>query len=109
MEIPAEENYLDDSDSTFELTTDLDFAISSGCNYYEVDNTIKELKELSIVIVVCSKENYKNFDKKDSKVIEDSRSSVTREGLFGDDEYGYEGSHSDLIPAYLIIFEEDKV
>ena len=106
MEIPAEENYLDDSDSTFELTTDLDFAISSGCNCCEVDNTVKKL---SFVFVVCSEENYKNLNKTDSELIEDSRSSVTREGLFGDDEYGFVENLSELIPAYLIIFEEDKV
>ena len=90
----------------FQLTTDLGFAINIGRNYCEVDNTVKEL---SIVIVVCSEENYKNLNKTNSKLIEDSRSSRTREGLFGDDEYGYEGDLSNLIPAYLIIFDGDKL
>ena len=64
---------------------------------------------MSFVFVVCSEENYKNLNKTDSELIEDSRSSVTREGLFGDDEYGNVENLSELIPAYLIIFEEDKV
>ena len=42
-------------------------------------------------------------------MIKDSRSSVTREGLFGDDDYGVVENITELVPAYLIIFEEDKV
>ena len=71
-----------------------------------MDNTVKEL---SIVIAVCSKENYKNLNKTDSKLIEDSRSSRTREGLLGDNDYGVVKNISELIPSYLIIFEEDEV
>ena len=102
-----EEIDLDDSyEIQFEATTELSFEIRCGRNYCEADNTVKEL---SFVFVVCSEENYKNLNKKDSKLMEDTRSSVTREGLFGDDDNGIVENISDLIPAYLIIFEEDKV
>ena len=41
---PEEENARDDSDAIpFELTTDLDFAVSCGRNYFEVNNTVKDL------------------------------------------------------------------
>ena len=106
---PEQENDLDDTDSTYGYTTDLEFEISSGCSYCEVDNTVKKL---SFVFVVCSKENYKNFNKKDSNLIEDSRRSRTREGLFGNDDYEFEvfeDNLSNFIPAYLIIFEEDNL
>ena len=102
-----EDNDLADTNLVpFQLTTDLSLAINNGRNYCEVDNTVKEL---SFVFVVCSEENYKNLNKKDGKLMEDTRSSVTREGLFGDDDNGIVENISDLIPAYLIIFEEDKV
>ena len=98
-----EENEFDFSDSIPEVTTDLYYAfkVSDSRNYCEVDKTVKEL---SFVFVVCSKENHEDFDKKDSNLIFDSRNSVAREGVFGEEEYEIETVSADLLPAYLIIF-----
>ena len=60
------------------------------------------------MFVVCSKEKYKEFNCKDMKMIEDSRKSLTRKGLFSDNEYGTVKTHLDLFPAYLIVFESDN-
>ena len=82
--------------------TNLNFAKLVGRNFCEVDNTVKML---SFVFVVCSKE--KHDDNKGRKTIEDSRKSVTKEGLFSSECFGAVRNRLDLIPAYLIIFEAD--
>ena len=77
-------------------------ATYAGRNYCEVDNTVKNL---SFVFVACSKENYR--DQKNGKLIEDSRKSVTTEGLFSGEYFTAVKNRLDLTPAYLIIFEVD--
>ena len=103
---PRTLNGLDESDSSlFQPTTNIHRAIYQGSNFCEVDNKVKQL---SFVFVVCSKAKYKEFNCKDMKMIEDSRKSLTRKGLFSDNEYGTVKTHLDLFPAYLIVFESDK-
>ena len=74
----------------------------SRISYCEIDDTVTKL---SFVFVVCSKENYK--DHKNGKLIEDSRESLTRQGIFCNSDYGVKNSIFDLVPAYLIIFKLD--
>ena len=68
----------------------------------EIDN---EVKKLSFVFVVSSEVNYKDCYIRGKKLIEDSRKSSTREGLFSSYLLEKESNHLELIPAYLIIFE----
>ena len=81
----------------------LNFTTVFGSNYCEVDNTVKKL---SFVFVSCSRKNLN--DKKYNKIIEDSRKSITKEGILSNLYSGVVQDLSGLIPAYFIVFELDK-
>ena len=101
---PNDQSSVKEFDSVLQQTTTvLSIATCFGRNYCEVDITVKKL---SFVFVVCSNDNYKNMKKK--TIIEDSRKSVTKEGIFSNVKNGVLKNNFDLIPAYLIIFELDK-